>query len=100
MQRLILAASLAAAIGAGPALALAMSRADGGGVLLVVSAPDAGAREALIRRAGGRPVGPAQARLAGFATSERAGFADRLRAAGAWLVLDAGRLASLCGGET
>jgi hypothetical protein len=98
--RHVLSVALALAVTAmsGPVLAVA-GAAPSGTLVLVVSAPGPGARDALIRSAGGRPVGPSQAALAGFATSRAPDFPRRLRDAGAWLVLDGARIARICGFE-
>ena len=53
--------------------------------------------DAAIARAGGRAVSPAPAPMAALAVGPGPDFARRLKAAGAWMVLDGRRLADLCG---
>jgi len=53
--------------------------------------------DAAIARAGGRAISPAPAPLAALAVGPGPDFARRLKAAGAWMVLDGRRLADLCG---
>jgi len=70
--------------------------ARAGTPLLVIVPPGAPAA-AMVARAGGRLVGPVRAPFGVLAAGEGPGFAARLRAAGAWQVMPAGRLAALCG---
>ncbi|WP_425072024.1 hypothetical protein [Sagittula sp. S175] len=53
----------------------------------------------ILRRAGGRAIGPTRAPFALLAHADRhpEGFAQRLEIEGAWLVLDGTRAAQLCG---
>ena len=97
MQNLLVAVVFAGVALGGPVLAVASQAARPGQPVLVVSAPWGEDRAALIARAGGRPVGPADSWLAGQAVGTGPDFADNLRAGGAWLVLDATAIARLCG---
>ena len=81
----------------GPLLALASARPGPASLLLVVVPPAGPDAVAVIRAAGGVPVGPRQAPLAAFAAAPAPHFAERLRSQGAWMVLDGDRLAALCG---
>lgn len=76
-----------------------LSLPAGSGALLLVIVPPWGAPLAVIADAGGRPVGPERSVLGYFATSDGPDFAARLRAAGAWAVLDGDAVSSLCGWE-
>jgi len=102
MPALVVALCLFLAAAAGPLVALAgaAARAPAPGGALLVVAPDRG-RAALLAAAGARPVGPAEAPLASLAVAAGPGadpgLPRRLRAAGAWLVLDGTALARLCG---
>jgi hypothetical protein len=91
---------LAAAAGPLVALAGAAARPPAPGDVMLVVAP-ADRRAAALSAAGARPVGPAGAPLAGLAAQAGPGadpgLPRRLRAAGAWLVLDGTVLARLCG---
>lgn len=53
----------------------------------------------ILRRAGGRPIGPTRAPLAMLAVAEShpESFSERLRNEGAWLVLDGAIAAQICG---
>lgn len=53
----------------------------------------------ILRRAGGRPIGPTRAPIALLAVAEThpENFPERLRTEGAWLVLDGAIAAQLCG---
>lgn len=102
MPALVVALCLFLAAAAGPLVALSAAAARPpapGGVLLVV-APGR-TRAALLGAAGARAVGPADAPLASLAVPAGAvpdpALPRRLRAAGAWLVLDGTVLARLCG---
>lgn len=97
-QRLVVVLAFGMTALSGPVLALA-GAAPSGPLVVVVSAPGAEARDAMIRRAGGSPVGPVRTPFAGLAMSEAPGFAERLREAGAWIVLDGQRIAQICGLE-
>ena len=84
------------ALAAGPVIVLASAPPRGDAPFLVVSGWGSEA-EARVLEAGGRIVGPMRAPLGVFATSDDPGFARALRAAGAWAVIDGGRIAALCG---
>ncbi|MBL3586823.1 hypothetical protein JMM61_15740 [Rhodovulum sulfidophilum] len=53
----------------------------------------------ILRRAGGRPIGPTRAPFAllAIADDHPEDFPDRLKTEGAWLVLDGAIAAQLCG---
>jgi len=53
----------------------------------------------ILRRAGGRPIGPTRAPFAllAVANDHPEDFPDRLKTEGAWLVLDGAIAAQLCG---
>ncbi|NDK36585.1 hypothetical protein [Rhodovulum sulfidophilum] len=53
----------------------------------------------ILRRAGGRPIGPTRAPFALLAVADDhpEDFPDRLKTEGAWLVLDGAIAAQLCG---
>jgi hypothetical protein len=87
---------LAIATVAGPVVSLAAAPPPADGGIHLVVAP-AGRRAQVLDAAGGHPVGPAAAPLAGLAASPHPGFAERLKKAGAWLVLDGEAVARLCG---
>ena len=87
---------LAIAAGAGPVVSLAAAPPPGDGSIHLVVAP-AALRARVLDTAGGHPVGPADAPLAGLAASPDPDFAARLKRAGAWLVLDGEAVARLCG---
>ncbi|MFN3209810.1 MAG: hypothetical protein ACE369_12590 [Roseovarius sp.] len=61
---------------------------------LVVAPPWGGGAARIIAQAGGTPVGPVAAPMARFAVFDHP---SRATEAGAWAVLDAAALASLCG---
>lgn len=82
----------------GPFLSLLTLPAGADGMLLVVTPPWRDAL-AVIGDAGGRPIGPEASVLGQFATSDTPDFPDRLRAAGAWVVLDGEAISALCGWE-
>lgn len=83
----------------GPAAALSAARPVGDGPYLVVIPPWR-APEAVIRHAGGWPIGPTDAPLATLATGDGPDFLARLRSAGAWLVLDQAKMSWICGDPT
>lgn len=68
------------------------------GAVLVVSGWGARA-ESMVAAAGGQVYGPVRAPFGLLAFSDDPAFADRLRAAGAWAVLDGTRIANLCGAD-
>ncbi len=88
-----------AALLAGPAIVLASAPVARDAPVLVI-AGWGGAAQAHVAAAGGRVIGPARAPFGLIAASADPGFADALRARGAWAVLDGGRIAALCGGNT
>ncbi|MCB1342840.1 MAG: hypothetical protein KDK24_17580 [Pseudooceanicola sp.] len=79
----------------GPVVALMAAGPPRDGPVLVIAAPWHNV-DAIVARAGGQPVG-LTAPLAGIAIGSAAGFPDRLRDAGALLVLDASTILALCG---
>lgn len=83
---------------AGPLLALAASKPVPGEAVLVIS-PGAAERHIMIAAAGGRVLGPAEARFGVLALSEEDDFVASLLAHGAWFVVDGRRVAFLCGVE-
>ena len=82
---------------AAPVLALAGRPLQSATTFLVVGPMD-GLPE-ILRRAGGRPIGPTGAPIAllAVAGSQPESFPARLRMEGAWLVLDGAIAAQLCG---
>ncbi|GGE45354.1 hypothetical protein GCM10011360_35680 [Primorskyibacter flagellatus] len=95
--RLVVAMGLVGGLALGsPLLSLVNLPVAGDGVLLVLTPPW---RDSLpiVERAGGRAIGVGSGPFGRFATGEGPGFATRLRAAGAWAVVDADALAALCG---
>jgi hypothetical protein len=96
---LIVALVIALSAFAGPVLAIAAAAPVPGNVVLVVVPSGPVDRDALVRAAGGTPIGPSQAPLGGLAASDAPDLAERLYKQGAWLVLDAARLARICGLE-
>lgn len=87
---------------AGPAATLAAAPLPVEGPVLVVG-PLGADRDAMIRQAGGRPLGAIDALLGELAmvvTGDVATFAGALRAAGAWAVLDGRAILALCGAGT
>lgn len=70
----------------------ALPSARPGQAVLVIGGPFSDGAGVLIARAGGYPVGPAIRSLGQTAHSQDPAFLSRLRAAGAFLLLDAGRL--------
>jgi hypothetical protein len=99
LTRTLVGATLTLAALAGPVLAVtAAPPAPGRPVLVVVAPWSDGA--AIVRAAGGRPVGPSVARLGLLATSDRRDFTVALRRAGALAVTDGATIATLCGVPT
>ncbi|MBL3560308.1 hypothetical protein [Rhodovulum sulfidophilum] len=82
---------------AAPVLALTGRPIQTASTLLVVG-PMNGLPD-ILRRAGGRPIGPTRAPFALLAVADDhpEDFPDRLKAEGAWLVLDGAIAAQLCG---
>ncbi len=79
-----------------PIAALGMLPEDRPGLYLVVVPPWRAADQVIVA-AGAHPVGPVRAPLGEFAAADAPGTLARLRAAGAWVVLDAKKMAWLCG---
>ncbi|MGJ8623216.1 MAG: hypothetical protein ACSHW1_10580 [Yoonia sp.] len=99
MNKTILALLLCLGLVAPPALAFMAAPASAQGPRLVIFAPWVDG-VALVLRAGGDPVGPAAAPMGILAYApDRPDFDDRLRAAGAWAVLEGMALARICGLE-
>lgn len=82
----------------GPFLPLFALPGGTGGMLLVVTPPWTNSLT-VIQDAGGRPIGPERSLLGRLATSDTQDFADRLRSAGAWMILDGQAVSALCGWE-
>ncbi|MDW3183269.1 MAG: hypothetical protein R8F89_14905 [Roseobacter sp.] len=99
MPLITYALALISLLFAGPLLALAASKPVPGEVVLVIG-PGSAERQVMIAAAGGRVLGPAEARFGVLALSEEDGFAASLLAQGAWFVVDGRRVAFLCGVET
>lgn len=79
----------------GPAaLALSEPARSPAGPLLVIAGPQT---EQVIAAAGGRLVGPRQPRFGRLSQGADPEFAQRLRRAGAWLVISDPRLLAICG---
>lgn len=93
MTRLMTFATLLFSLAMAP-LALLSAPPGAGAPVLVVLPPWRDADD-MLRRAGGRPVGPLRAPFAVMATGGT-DLAARLRAAGAWAVTDAPLLARIC----
>lgn len=91
----ISAAFLIAAL-AGPIAALGASTPRANEPVLAIAPPWVDVA-GVVDRAGGRAIGPWRAPLATLAQGHGAQFADRLRAAGAWIVIDGAALARICG---
>lgn len=82
---------------AAPVLALAGRPLQSSTTLLVVGPMNR--LPEILRRAGGRPIGPTRAPIAvlAVAVSQPESFPGRLRMEGAWLVLDGAIAAQICG---
>ncbi len=87
---------LGVALCAGPILTIASRSPVAGGVVMVV-APPWTEGEDIIASSNGRILGPATSRFATLAVSEDPAFLSRLKSNGAWIVLDANKIAELCG---
>ncbi len=96
MQVPLTAAMIAGSLLAGPVLALVSAPPAGDGIVLVLAPPWAD-RGTIIEASGGAPVGLADAPLGTLAASPAPDFAEKLRARGAWLVIDGRPLAAICG---
>lgn len=81
----------------GPALGVLGSPYQPDAPALVIASPLSGGTEAVVTRAGGWLVGPRQPLVGRLATGPGPDFEQRLRRAGAWLVLDGARFTSYCG---
>ncbi len=97
-DRLLLTTAIALTALAGPGLALAIAAAapTRGGPLVLVTAPWGPTAAAVIAAADGPILHLGQNGRTGQTVLAGDDAAERLRAAGAFLVLDAGRLAALC----
>lgn len=73
----------------------ALPPARPGHPVLVIGGPFGPGADGLVAGAGGYPVGPSDAPLGRIAHSHDPAFLSHLRAAGAFLLLDAGRLSFL-----
>lgn len=80
----------------GPTVALMSLPPADSGLVLVVSPPWVD-RDGAIARAGARALGTTISLLGTLVQADSPGFGASLRAAGPFLVLDGGALASLCG---
>lgn len=87
------------AIIASPLIVVLSAKAPDSAPVLVI-APWGAATETQIVLAGGQLVGPLRAPLAALARSDNPDFGAALRLAGAWAVIDGGRIAALCGAES
>lgn len=97
MSRLALVSLIVFTLCAPPVLGLAATPPVGEAPRLVLFAPWADGA-ALVRQAGGRPIGPLEAPMGVLAVAEdTAAFDRRVRAAGAWTVIDGRAIARLCG---
>lgn len=99
LRRTLVGATLTIASLAGPVLAVTAAPPTPERPVLVLVAPWQDGL-AIVRAAGGRPVGPTIARLGLLATSERLDFPGALRRAGALAVADGDAIATLCGVQT
>ncbi|MGR3793995.1 hypothetical protein [Vannielia sp. SX4] len=77
-------------------LAMVLATPPGDGPALVIVPPWDDA-DALLARAGGRPIGPRRAPFAVLARFPSPAAAHEARTHGAWAVLGGGALAALCG---
>ncbi|WP_375690602.1 hypothetical protein [Pseudooceanicola sp. LIPI14-2-Ac024] len=94
MQFLLPALIMLLCLALAPAAVLSSTAPDTGPWLVVV--PPWVDGEAVLARAGARPIGPLRAPL-GLIADGPPGTGARLHAMGAWAVLDARRIAALCG---
>lgn len=94
---LLLCAALAVALLASLALPLAGHPPVPGAPVLVIAPLWSGGAEALVRQAGGQPLGPVTAPFAVLAGFPGRIPMERLRRLGAWAVSDGRVLASICG---
>lgn len=95
MQSAFLILSLALFVLTGPILALLAAPVGDGPVLVI--APGAAQRDAIVHHAGGHVIGPLRGVLGTLAISESSDFPQQLRANGAWFVGDGRKVAALCG---
>ena len=97
MSKTALVVLILLSLSAPPSLGLSGMRPTDAPLRLVIFAPWTDG-PALVRRAGGALVGPRDAPMGALAYAEdRAAFDSRLRALGAWAVVDGTALARLCG---
>ena len=97
MSKLLVFLLLVGTLSVPPVLALQSASPKDDGPRLVLHAPWADG-VALVRTAGGQPVGPVTGRFGLLAyADEMDAFDSRLLAAGAWLVLDGAVMARICG---
>lgn len=87
---------LGAALCAGPVLAVANATPVAGGIVLVISPPWIKSED-VIASSDGRALGPVSGRLSMLAVSQNPSFFSNLKSNGAWFVVDASRIAQLCG---
>jgi len=81
-----------------PVLTLAMTPVDPAGPVVVVTAPSANPVH-IIEASGGSVIGLENAPMGTLGFSAVPGFEEKLKANGAWAVLDGRVLAGLCGVE-
>lgn len=99
MTRLLLFMIPLITVLSGPVIVLLSSESNTDGPVLVLS--NWGNRaEANVAQAGGQIIGPETAAFGVFAASDHPQFSEKLRARGAWLVINSARLAAICGIET
>lgn len=94
--RAFAAIAVTLAVAGPPAVAALALPAASAPVAWVVAPPWVDA-DAVVARAGAQPVGPVQPRLGRLVAGGGDGLEDRLRAAGAWIVLWDARLLRVCG---
>ena len=99
LKRWLVLAMLTVVPLAGPVLAVTAAPHRPGGPVVVIIAPWQDG-PAIVRAAGGRPVGPTVAHLGLLATSETLDFPRALRRAGAIAVAEGETIANLCGVQT
>lgn len=94
---LLLCAALVIAVLAIVALPIAAHPPVRGSPVLVVAPPWSAGAEALVRKAGGQPLGPITAPFAVLADFPDTIPVDGLRQLGVWAVSDGRALAAICG---
>ncbi len=82
---------------AGPLIIVLSADPIPGEPVLVIAPLKQAGFATLVENAGGYQIGPRNAPLATLAASPDPEFAAQLHTAGAWLVVDGGRIAYLCG---